>query len=58
MKLGGRRDFPGGLAVKTPHFHSKGCGIQSLIRKLRFYMLGNVAKKKKKKTLSGRKTIH
>lgn len=57
VKLGGRRDFPGGLAVKTPHFHSKGCGIQSLIRKLRFYMLGNVAKKKKK-TLSGRKTIH
>ena len=41
-------DFPGGLVIKTLHFHCRGKQVQSLIRELRSHMLCGMAKKKKK----------
>ena len=44
----GDRDFPGGPAVKTPCFHCRGSGFDSLVGELRSCMPRGTAKKLKK----------
>ena len=43
------RDFFGSPVVRTPHFHCRGRGFQSLVRELRSCKFCHMAKEKRKK---------
>ena len=51
MKKRKMGEFPGGLVVRTPHFHYSGPGIKPLVGEMRSHKLHGKKKKRKKRDI-------